>query len=164
MAKTTLWYGALTSNPDDYSPVADAFDHYMEQYEEAVKEADILLKKGKGLLNDAQLKIAGLWGFRYGQLQEIEQILSFLENREKRVLGVKRRQYREHYQRELTDSMVEKYADSDPELLDLVEIRNMFALVRNKYLGLTKHLEMAHYQIGHATKMVHEGVIPDVLL
>ena len=148
------WYAKLTATPDDYSPVADAYDHYMDQYEEATKEVNNLMKRtDKASLQIAGSRIPGIVGFRYAQLQEIEQILSFLENREKRMLGTKRRKFREHYQRELTDSMVEKFAETDPDLLDLVEIRNMFALVRNKYLGLTKQLEYAHFQVGHLTKL-----------
>ena len=162
MANTTQWYSQLTANPEDSSPVADAFDYYMDQYEEAVRETNALLKKG-AFLQEAGRKIPGIMGYRYAQLQEIEQIISFLENREKRLLGVKRRHYREHYNKELTDSMVEKFAETDPDLLDMVEIRNMFALVRNKYLGISKQLESAHFQIGHLTKLAEANLDGHVL-
>ena len=153
------WYFRLTGNPDDYSPVADAYEYYMEQHEDASKEINALLKKTEKYdLENAGAKIPGIVGYRYSQLQEIEQILSFLENREKRMLGTQRRKYREHYSRELTDSMVEKFAETDLELLDLAEIRNMFALVRNKFLSLTKQLEYAHFQIISLTKLKIAGV------
>lgn len=151
------YYSKLVNDPANLSPIVDAYEYYMDQYEEGTKEANALMKRGQSL-ETASIKISGIVGYRYGQLQECEQILSFLENRETRLIGQKRRLYREHYNRELTDSMVEKYSTTDSEVLDLVEIRNMFALVRNKFLGLSKHLEYLHYQISNLTKLRQAGI------
>jgi hypothetical protein len=152
LTKATKWYLALTSNPDDLSPIADAYDYYMDQYEDGRTEANALVARGNQVI-DAASRLPGITGYRFAQLQEIEQIMAFMENREKRLLGIKRRQFREHYNRELNDSMVEKYAETDPDVLDLAEIRNMFALVRNKFLALTRHHEYLHFQISNITKL-----------
>jgi hypothetical protein len=140
------WYATLIRNPDDMSPVSEVYDYYTEQYDEGLIEATKMTRRGANIA-DAGLRLPGISVYRYNQLQEIEQIMLFLQNQEKRMLGQKRRLFREHYNRELSDSMVEKYADTDPELLDLMEIRNMLALVRNKFLGLTKQHELLHFQI-----------------
>lgn len=151
------WYVKLLGDPDDLSPVTDAYDHYMQQYEAGRAEADSLVRPSNQVA-DAARKLPGEAAYRYAQLQEIEQIMAFLENREKRMIGVKRRKFREHYNRELNDSMVEKYAETDPEVLDLAEIRNMFALVRNKFLALTKHHEYLHFQISNIAKLKDKGI------
>jgi hypothetical protein len=151
------WYSKLTSDPDDLSPIADAYDYYIEQYEQGVHESNALVKRGNRV-EQASTLLPGISGHRFAQLQEIEQIIGFLENREKRLLGAKRRSFREHYNRELTDSMVEKYAETDPDVLDLAEIRNMFALARNKFLSLTKHHEFLHFQLTNITKLREKGI------
>lgn len=151
------WYATLTAAPDDLSPVADAYDYYMEQYHDGFRETNALVKRGERV-EEAAARLPGISGYRFAQLQEIEQIMGFLENREKRLLGIKRRLFREHYNRELTDSMVEKYAETDPDVLDMAEIRNMFALVRNKFLSLTKHHEYLHFQLSNITKLRENGI------
>jgi hypothetical protein len=151
------WYSRLTSNPDDLSPIADAYDYYMEQYEDGVQESNALVKRGERM-DEASTRLPGISAYRFAQLQEIEQIIGFLENREKRLLGAKRRAFREHYNRELTDSMVEKYAETDPDVLDMAEIRNMFALARNKFLALTKQHEYLHFQLTNLTKLREKGI------
>lgn len=151
------WYGMLVGDSSDLAPLTPAYAYYMEQYEDGVAETDALTKRGEKV-EDASLKLPGLSGHRFGQLQEIEQIMAFLENQEKRLLGVKRRLFREHYNRELTDSMVEKYSESDPEILDMAEIRNMFALVRNKFLALTRYHEKLHFQLTNITGLRKQGI------
>jgi hypothetical protein len=145
---------------DNLAPILEAFDYYMKEYEEAKVEADELMKRGNRL-DEASRRIPGMAGYRFAQLQEIEQLLNFLENRENRLLGVKRRTYKEHYPRIMNDSMIEKYAETDPELLDLAEIRNLFALVRNKFLSITKQHEYIHYQINNLTKLREKGIITE---
>jgi hypothetical protein len=162
MTNISEYYSNLTSSPEDLSPVADAYDYYMDQYDTAFKELNALLKRGASL-DAASREIPGQTGYRMAQLQEIEQIMGFLENREKKVLGEKRRMFREHYNRELSDTMVEKYASTDPDLLELAEIRNMFSLVRNKFLMLSKQLEYAHFQITNLCKMRTAGIEGTVL-
>lgn len=151
------WYGQLRSKPTDLSPITDAYDYYLEQYEKGLAETHALTRRGEKVEN-AAMSLPGYSGYRFAQLQEIEQLIGFLENQEKRLLGAKRRLFREHYNRELTDSMVEKYAETDPDLLDLAEIRNMFALVRNKFLSLTKHHENLHFQLSNIIKLRERGI------
>lgn len=158
MTRITEWYSRLMAAPDDYGVVIDAYEHYMEQYDEGVAEANEMVKDGPKMAADSAMKLPGIAGYRYAQLQEIEQIIGFLENREKRLLGAKRRQFREHYARELTDSMVEKYAETDLDLLDLAETRNFFALVRNKFLALTKQHEYLHFQLTNVAKLREKGI------
>jgi hypothetical protein len=162
MSKGSSFYSQLVGNPDELGPVADAFDYYMQQYTLGEAEVNTLMQRGKRL-EEAARQLPGIVSHRYGQLQEIEQIIKYLEYREKHLLGKKRRMFREHYNRDLTDVMVERYAESDPELLDLAEVRNMFALVRNKFLGLTKHHECLHFQLTNMTKLRVAGIEDTVL-
>ena len=151
------FYNRLIGDPDDFSPVADAVEYYTQQYDEAYEEAKLLVQKGKPI-EQACRTLPGIVAYRYRQLQEIEQIMKFLENREKRLLGIKRRAYRETYHRDLNDATVERYAESDQELLMLAEVRNMLALVRNKFLGLSRQHEYMHFQLTNMTRLRAAGV------
>jgi hypothetical protein len=154
---SSQWYAMLIGDPDDLSPIAEAYDHYLQQYEEGAAEAKELVRRGVEVA-DACRRLPGIAGYRYAQWQEIEQIMGFLEHREKRLLGAKRRTFREHYNRELNDSMVERYAETDPEVLEIAEVRNMFALVRNKFLALTKEHEYLHFQLSNIAKLKDKGI------
>jgi hypothetical protein len=155
------WYSLLISDPENTDPLSEAYDYYIEQYDEGRREADLFMRNGKPI-EAAKIAISSISAYRYDQLQGIEQLMEFLENREKRLKGVKRRLFREHYNRELNDSMVERYVESDADVLNLVEVRNWFALVRNKFLALTKQHEIIHYQLLSVGKLRAAGIVGSV--
>ncbi len=95
---------------------------------------------------------------RFCQLQEIEAIMRYLEIREQQKVAERRRHYVEHYNRNLSERMAEKFAMGDDVVVDLALLRNEVALVRNKYVSLTKGLEYLHYQISNITKLRVAGV------
>ncbi len=154
---TNHWYQRLASNPSDLTPLADAYLHYQAEYEIGVREANELSQRSSLIIESAST-LPGMWEYRVGQLQEIEQIMGFLENQEKLLLGIKRRHYKEAYNRDLSDNMIEKYASTDIDVVSLAETRNTFSLVRNYFLSLTKQYEALHYQIKNIVALKANGI------
>jgi hypothetical protein len=64
----------------------------------------------------------------------------------------------EHYSRALTSRDVEKYIDGEPSVVDLMIIQNKIALIRNKFAGITKALEIKHFQITNIVKLKAAGL------
>jgi len=158
----SLWYSRVIRDPDDLAPIAAACDYFEEQYRDANQEVDI--KQLRGIrVEEIEKRLPGIVGFRYGQLQELEAILGYIQIRETGLKGTRRRHYLEHYNRALTPTTAEKYVEADDEVLALAMVRNRVALTRNRFLGLSKQHEYLHYQLTNITKLLAAGVNDAVL-
>lgn len=154
------WYRKVTRDPNDLSPVLGAIDYFDEQYLEGRRELDGL--RGM-LLVEVEARLPGICEYRYQQLSELEDIIAYLEIREDALVGVQRRYYVEHYNRKLTDQMVNKFAESHAEVIALRELRNHVAAVRNKFVALSKGQEHMHYQLTNITKLRVAGLHDAIL-
>lgn len=141
------WYNHVVK---DLSVLPDCIDYFYKELEDARK--DNLLLKGKRIERIAT-ELPGTVEYRYNQLQEIEAILEFLniEMRKRRSASFKK--YLENYQRALSSRDVEKYVDGDSDVVDMALLVNEFALVRNQWIGLTKGLDIIHWQINNVVKL-----------
>jgi len=68
------------------------------------------------------------------------------------------RKYLETYQRALTSRDVEKYVDVEADVIDMEKIINEFALLRNKWLGITKGLDIKQWQLSNIIKLRVAGM------
>jgi hypothetical protein len=68
------------------------------------------------------------------------------------------KQYLENYQRALSSRDVEKYVDGEADVVDMEKIINEFALLRNKWLGILKGIDMKQWQITNITKLRVAGM------
>jgi hypothetical protein len=64
----------------------------------------------------------------------------------------------EAYARALTSRDAEKYVDGEDEVIDYETIINEVALLRNRWLGILKGLEVKQWQIGHIVKLRTAGM------
>jgi hypothetical protein len=148
------WYQRVIRDPDDLHPVLDAVEYFTEQYEQGTREVDAL--RGERLI-EVGMCLPGLSQHRAEQLAELDAIIAYLQIREDAAIGVQRRFYVEHYNRKLTDRMVEKFAETHPDVLALRELCNHVALVRNKFTGLLKRHEYLHYQLSNIARLWAAG-------
>lgn len=111
-----------------------------------------------GSLEKASREMPGIVEYRFNQLQEIEAILEQLNIQLRKIRSAKFRQFTEHYNRALTSRDAEKYVDGEPEVCDMDAIVNEFALVRNKFLGLTKALDIKQWQLSNVVKLRVAGM------
>jgi len=111
-----------------------------------------------GSLEKASREMPGIVEYRFNQLQEIEAILEQLNIQLRKIRSAKFRQFTEHYNRALTSRDAEKYVDGEPEVCDMDSIVNEFALVRNKFLGLVKALDIKQWQLSNVVKLRVAGM------
>jgi len=146
------WFNII-ANLEDVSKMNDAIEYFEKELIEARQDCKI-----SGSLEKAAARLPGLFEFRYGQLQEVEGILEYLNIELKRLRSIHFRNYKETYNTELTASAIEKYIDGEDDIVTWTKAVNRFALVRNQYLGITKSLDMKNFQIGHVTKLKSMGI------
>jgi hypothetical protein len=125
-------------------------------------EAELLAAKADtritGNIEKAAASMPGIVEHRFNQLQEIEAILEYLNIELRRLRSQLFRKYLETYQRALTSRDVEKYVDGEADVVDYEKIINEFALLRNKWLGITKGLDIKQWQLSNIIKLRVAGM------
>ena len=144
------WYSRVTQ---DIGNIPDAILWYENELGEARKETRLF-----GNLEKQAANLPGIVEERFGQLQEIEAILEYLNIELRRTRSKFFKQYLENYQRALSSRDVEKYVDGEADVVDFEKIINEFALLRNKWLGVMKGLDQKQWQITNITKLRVAGM------
>lgn len=145
-----MWYVKVSK---DISYIPDAVDHFNAELDEARKECRI-----SGNVERAAANMPGIVEQRFGQLQEIEAILEYLNIELRRLKSQHFRKYLENYQRALSSRDCEKYVEGEADVVDFEKIINEFALLRNKWLGITKALDQKQWQITNIVKLRVAGM------
>jgi len=144
------WYTEVSR---DISKIPDAVLYFEQELEEARQEVRLY-----GNLEKAAASMPGIVEHRFSQLQEIEAILEYLNIELRRLKSSFFRKYLENYARALSSRDVEKYVDGEADVVDMEKIINEFALLRNKWLGITKGLDQKQWQITNITKLRVAGM------
>lgn len=130
-----------------------ALEYFNKEYEEARSEVKVT-----GKLTECVSKISSRYEYRVSQLQEIEAILKHFEIKLSQSKSKLYQKYLENYQRALSSSDIKIYIEGQPEIVAIQQIINEIALIRNKYLGLSKGFETANYQLSNLSKLYAAGV------
>jgi len=145
-----LRYNQVVSN---ISLLPNFITYYETELDNAKLDCSI---KGNIELNLRDLP--GITEHRFGQLQEVEALLNYL-NIELRKLRKKHfKIYLETYARALTSRDAEKYADAEDEVIDFEIVVNAEALLRSRFLGFTKGLESKAFQLSAITRLRTAGL------
>lgn len=153
------FFKRLLKDPTNLTTVDDAFGYFEAEADKHANE----LKVGGQMIVAVSTRIAGVMEHVFSQLQEIESILDFLERKQEQATQVMRVQFSEHYRKALTDTMAEKYARNDLSVVVFAEKAGQMAYVRNRFLSLTKGLEILHYQLGNISRLRAAGFEDSVL-
>lgn len=144
------WYDRVSK---DISQIPDAVAYY---------EAELLAAKIDsritGNLEKAAANMPGIVENRFNQLQEIEGILEYLNIELRRLRSQHFRKYLENYQRQLSSRDCEKFVEGESDVVDFEKIINEFALLRNKWLGITKALDQKQWQLTNIVKLRVAGM------
>ena len=143
------WY----QKAKDISAIPEAIKHYESELESAKAECRI-----RGNVEKASANMPGIVEQRFNQLQEIEAILQYMNIELRRLRSKHFKKYLENYQRALSSRDVEKYVDGEADVVDYEKIINEFALLRNKWLGITKGLDQKQWQITNIVKLRVAGM------
>jgi hypothetical protein len=144
------WYAKVSK---DISNIPDAVDFYNIELNDARKQCAIT-----GNVERAAAAMPGIVEQRFGQLQEIEAILEYLNIELRRLKSQHFRKYLENYQRALSSRDCEKFVEGEADVVDFEKIINEFALLRNKWLGITKALDQKQWQITNIVKLRVAGM------
>jgi len=145
-----MWYDRITK---DISNIPNAIQYFYDELEEAKKETKIT-----GRIEKAAAEMPAVVESRFSQLQEIEAILEYLNIELRRLRSQHFKKYLENYQRALSSRDVEKYVDGEADIVDFEKIINDFALIRNKWLGITKALDIKQWQLSNVVKLRTAGL------
>lgn len=149
------WYSRVSSAPEgDYTDLVEM----LAWFEDELERSRVSLETDGRRLEDLMKRIPGYAEYYYGLLQELEAVREFLEIRRERIHLEARKRYMEHYHRTLQERTAEKYADGDPDVLDMRLLINEVTLVRNKYLGVTKRIEYLHFQLTNVRELRKAGI------
>ncbi len=146
----TNWYNSVTS---DLSKIPDFIEHYESELEHARREVGL-----NGLVEKNIKELPAVTEIRFGQLQEIEGVLNFLNIQLRKIRRKHFKKYLENYQRALTSRDAEKYVDGEDEVVDFETIINEVALLRNRWLGIMKGLDSKQWMSGHVVRLRTAGM------
>jgi len=144
------WYSKVSQ---DISNIPEAITYYEYELTEARREVKIV-----GNIEKAAASMPGIVEHRYNQLQEIEAILEYLNIEQRRLRSQFFKKYLENYARALSSRDVEKYVDGEADVVDFEKIINEFALLRNKWLGIIKALDIKQWQLSNVIKLRVAGM------
>ena len=144
------WYTKISK---DISHIPDAVDFFNTELQDARLECRIT-----GNVERAAAAMPGIVEQRFSQLQEIEAILEYLNIKLRRLKSQHFRKYLENYQRALSSRDCEKFVEGEADVVDFEKIINEFALLRNKWLGITKALDQKQWQITNIVKLRVAGM------
>jgi hypothetical protein len=137
----------------DVSRLPDFLSEYQTELEQAKKETSI-----HGNLERNLAALPGITEYRFGQLQNIESVLNFLNIQQRSIKQKYYKKYLESYGRALSSRDAERYADAEQEVIDMDLVIAEVALLRNQYLSVIKALESKNFMLGHITRLRAAGL------
>jgi hypothetical protein len=145
------WYYKVTA---DLSNIPDFIDFYETELIQARIELSL---KGKTLEKHAA-ELPGLVEQRFSQLQEIEAVLEFLNIQLRKDRSIEFKKFLEAYNKALSSRDAEKYVDGVASIVDTTVLINEVALLRNKFLAISKAMEAKNFMLGHIVKLRAAGL------
>ena len=145
------WYYKVTN---DLSLIPDFIDYYEKELDTARLELSL---KGKTLERHAG-ELPGLVEQRFSQLQEIEAVLEYLNIQLKKDRSAEFKRFLEAYNKTLSSRDAEKYVDGVSSIVDSTLLINEVALLRNKFLSISKGFESKNFMTGHIVRLRVAGL------
>ena len=147
------WFRNIAANPDDLTHVGDAISHFEELYEQYQKKLSI---KGR-VISEVSRELPDLAEKVHSHWKEVKAIYDFVEIRKDIALGNARRHFIEHYNRNLSASQVEKYAEIDKSVIPFLELLIEINLLQSKWEAVSKGVESLGFQVKNITLMRQGG-------
>ncbi len=145
------WYYRVTGN---LGLIPDFIDFYENELIQARFELSL---KGRSLEKHAA-ELPGLVEQRFSQLQEIEAVLEYLNIQLRKDRSAEFKKFLEAYNKALSSRDAEKYVDGVSSIVDSTLLINEVALLRNKFLSISKAMEAKNFMLGHIVKLRAAGL------
>ena len=144
------WYTKVSQN---LANLPDFVAYYEAELQSAKYDVGI-----KGNVEKNISSLPGLTEHRFGQLQDVEAVLNYLNIQLKKTKSLAFKKYLENYNRALTSRDAERYCDSESDVVDMETLVNEVALLRNKWLGVLKGIESKNFMLGHIVRLRTAGM------
>ena len=144
------WYSKVSK---DIAHLPDCIEYFYKEIDSARAEVKIY-----GKVEKASASLPGIVEQRFNQLQEIEAVLEYLNIELRRIRSKAFKKYLENYHRALSSRDGEKYVDGEADVVDFEKLINEFALIRNKWLGIIKSLDIKQWQMSNIIKLRTAGM------
>lgn len=145
------WYYRVTA---DISLVPEFIDYYEKELIIARSELSL---KGRSLEKHAA-ELPGLVEHRFYQLQEIESVLEYYNIQLRKDRSLEFKKFLESYNKTLSSRDAEKYVDGVLSIVNSTLLVNEIAMLRNKFLGISKGMEAKNFMLGHVAKLRIAGL------
>ena len=126
----------------DESKLTEVLNYFLEEYEEAKKDLKI-----SGRLDKSVSELSSKFEMRYSQLQDLEAILEHFNIKLKAIKSKIYQQLINTSARALTQSDLRQYIDGNEQVVAMQTIINEIALVKNKFISISKGMETKNYQL-----------------
>jgi len=147
-----IWYRKV-SNDATGMAIIDALTYFESELQNAKHDTRV-----SGRIEKIAASMPAIVESRFSQLQEIEAILELLNIELRQIRSRHFRKYLENYQRSLSSRDCEKFVDGETEVVEYEKIVNEFALLRNKWLGIIKSLDVMQWQVSNIVKLRTAGL------
>jgi conjugal transfer/entry exclusion protein len=144
------WYSTISR---DITKIHDGISYFENELQQAKIECRIT-----GNIEKSSAAMPGIVEQRFNQLQEIEAILEFLNIELRSIKSQHFRRYLENYNRSLSSRDCDRFVEGEADVADFEKMINEFALLRNKWLGITKSLEVKQWQLSNIIKLRVAGM------
>ena len=144
------WYSDIAR---DITKIPTAIAFFESEILVAKRECNIV-----GNVEKAAASMPGLVEHRFGQLQEIEAILEYLNIELRRLKSQHFRKYLENYNRALSSRDCDRFIEGEADVVDFEKMINEFALIRNKWLGITKAFDQKSYALSNIIRLRVAGM------
>jgi len=144
------WHTKVSQN---LTAIPDFINYYELELVNARKQVGIYGRVEKNITD-----LPGVTEERFGQLQEIEAVLNYLNIELRKLRRKFFQKYLEGYNRVLSSRDAEKYVDGEQEVVDYEIMINEVSLIRNKFLGILKGLESKNFMLGHVVRLRAAGM------
>jgi len=144
------WFGVVR---DNVSKLPDALDYFEAEYIEARTELKV-----RGSVDKQSADLPGIVEQRFAQLQELEAILEHFNILLRQTRSKVYRKYLETYNKSLSSTDVNRYVEGEDDVVQYNNLVNEVALMRNKWIGITKGLDQKAWQLGNLTRLKCAGM------
>lgn len=144
------WYNEVR---DDISKIPTAIDFFQDELINAKTDVQI-----SGSIEKVSAMLPAIVENRFSQLQELEAILEYLNIELRKLRSHYFRKYLETYARALSSRDCEKYVDGENDIIEFEKLINEFALIRNKWLGVLKAIDVKQWQVSNIVKLRAAGL------
>lgn len=145
------WYYRVTNN-------LGLIPEFVSYFEDELLQARLELSLKNKSIEKHAAELPGLVEQRYAQLQEIEAVLEYLNIQLRKDRSVEFKRFLEAYNKTLSSRDAEKYVDGVASIVDSTLLINEVALLRNKFLGITKGMEQKSFMLGHIGRLRVAGL------